>query len=138
MRAVAHLAGRPGFVDTIGNIAAATDTPAPYLRKVVAKLRDRELLKAQRGIGGGIRLLVDPSALTILDVLNAVDPLERIQSCPLGMPNHVDLCPLHAELDAAIARIEFQLQQRTIGELLSKRRETGQCLFPKHDELHEL
>ena len=45
-----------------------------------------------------------PGELTILEVVNAVEPIGRIKTCPLGLSSHgVNLCPLHRRLDAALA-----------------------------------
>ena len=41
-----------------------------------------------------------PTEVTILDVVNAVDPIQRIKTCPLGLKTHgVRLCPLHRRMD---------------------------------------
>lgn len=63
-------------------------------------------------------MLANPRKLTILDVINAVAPLERIKTCPLGIPSHQRLCPLHAELDKAYASIEAAFAKVTIEKLL--------------------
>ncbi len=138
MRAVAHLANCPESMSTIPEMSREIRVNAPYLRKVIDKLRDNELVGSQRGTGGGVFLTVDPNNLTILDVLNAVDPIQRIRSCPLGLAGHTKLCPFHSELDAAMAKIEELLGSRTIGELLSIRRSSGRCGFPKLQDLYQL
>ena len=56
--------------------------------------------------------------ITILDVINAVAPLERIRHCPLGLPSHTSLCPLHKELDQAYAATEAAFSRVTMGQLL--------------------
>jgi len=134
LRAVAHLAQCPDGVSTISAMAEAIQVNSPYLRKVVDKLREAGLVTSQRGKGGGITLAVEPHALTMLDVANAVDPIQRIERCPIGRPDHLQLCPLHAELDAALDLIEERLGCRTIGELLSTPQSATRCGFPKCEE----
>lgn len=138
LRAVAHLANCPQRESTIPDISEAIQVNAPYLRKVVNKLRDAEIVEAQRGKGGGIRLKMAPDELTILDVLNATDPMQRYERCPLGLPDHVKLCPLHSEMDEAIAQIEKVLGSRTIGQLLATRRSASRCDFPKSEDVYQL
>ncbi len=138
LRSVAHLASSPGYESTIPEISAAIQVNAPYLRKVIGKLQDAEIVEAQRGKGGGIRLSADPEELTMLDVLNATDPIQRIEHCPLGLPGHLKLCPIHLELDEAIAHVEKVLGSKTIAELLAIRRSTGRCSFPKSDDVYQL
>jgi DNA-binding IscR family transcriptional regulator len=58
--------------------------------------------------------------LTVLDVINAVDPLKRIDRCPLGLPAHAGrMCSLHQRLDQGIALMESLFGQTTIGQLLA-------------------
>lgn len=59
-----------------------------------------------------------PARVTILDVVNAVAPLERIRACPLGLRSHAQLCPLHRQLDEAYAATERVLARVTIAELV--------------------
>ena len=138
LRAVAHLASSHDGMSTMPRMSEAIQVNSPYLRKVIDKLREAEIVGAQRGTGGGVYLIADTSELTILDVLNAVDPLQRIESCPLGLTDHMKLCPLHSELDAALSQIEEVLGRRTIGELLAMRRSSSGCQFPKLEELYQL
>jgi Rrf2 family protein len=77
-----------------------------------------KLLRSQPGPGGGYALAAHPERITILDVVNAVAPLERIVACPLGMRSHMSLCPLHRELDQAFAATEAALKRVTIAKLL--------------------
>jgi DNA-binding IscR family transcriptional regulator len=59
--------------------------------------------------------------LTILDVVNAVEPIARIRQCPLGLKNHgIRLCPLHRRMDDALATVETAFRQTTLAELLGE------------------
>jgi Rrf2 family protein len=120
LRAVAYLAAQQGEPRTTQQIAAVTKVPPGYLAKVLQALSRAELVHSQRGLGGGCTLRVPPERLTVLDVIQAVDPLRRIRRCPLGLPGHVNLCPLHRRLDQAIALVEEALRQSTIAELLGE------------------
>ena len=98
---------------------------------MLAKLRAKGLIHSQRGTGGGITLVADPKTTTILEVVDAVDPIVRIEQCPLGLPDHVTLCPLHHELDQAIASIQQSLGSKTIAELLPELSDPNiRCRFP--------
>ena len=130
LRAVAHLATQSDFTSTIPEMAAATQVTAPYLRKVLVKLREADIVQTQRGTGGGVRLLCKPNKLTLLEVINAVDPVARIERCPLGIADHKHLCPMHSELDQALAEIEKVLSRRTLADILAKPRRAGTCGFP--------
>ena len=139
LRVVAFLASRTDRRSTFGEMSEGICVNVPYLRKVLDKLREADLVEAQRGSGGGLRLTADPEQLTLLDVVNAIDPLRHIEGCPLGISDHLELCPLHGELEEAICQMEKLLSSRTIGELISHRRMSARCSFPKEQtELYQL
>src|SRR3569623_806542 len=89
------------------------------------------LVHAQRGLHGGFVLARSAAELTVLDVVQAVDPLKRITSCPLGLKGHLSLSPLHRRLDNAIAMVEEALQAATIAELLAEPGKRKGKLIPK-------
>lgn len=121
LRAVLHLAAlnEDNPSQTVGQIANGTRVPPSYLSKVLQSLARASLITSQRGLGGGFRLARAPHATSILDVVQAVDPIERIHTCPLGLESHgTNLCPLHRRLDDAMALIEKQFAMTTLTELL--------------------
>lgn len=120
LRAVVHLAFRAPAGQTTDQIAAATLVPKAYLSKVLQSLRRSGIVASQRGVGGGITLVKTPQELTILEVVNAVEPIVRIRTCPLGLVTHgVRLCPLHSRLDNALASVEKAFGATTLAEVLS-------------------
>jgi hypothetical protein len=59
--------------------------------------------------------------MSVLDVINIVEPIQRIRTCPLGISAHGShLCPLHKRLDAAMAIVESAFRESSIGDLLSE------------------
>jgi Rrf2 family transcriptional regulator, nitric oxide-sensitive transcriptional repressor len=118
LRAVVWLAGEPGRRDAAEALAARTKIPRRYLHKVLQAMVQGGIVDSQSGPGGGYSLSVAAKDLTILDVVNAVAPLERIRHCPLGLPSHTRLCPLHKELDRVYAEIEKAFGRVTVAELL--------------------
>ena len=79
------------------------------------------MVESRRGLGGGFVLARPLDELTVLDVINAVDPLKRIERCPLGLATHrKQLCSLHTRLDEGIALVEALFSGTTIAELLAQ------------------
>lgn len=100
-------------------IAEDTQVPPTYLAKVLQELAKAGIVTSRRGVGGGFVLAHDPTELTVLDVVNAVDPLKRITGCPLKLKTHRKmLCPMHARLDEATAKVEEVLEAWTIAQIL--------------------
>lgn len=120
LRAMVFLANRDSAA-TGQEIAEATKVPPGYLSKIMQLLVKARLANSQRGIGGGFVLSKRPSEISILDVINAVDPIERIITCPLGMPTHgFNLCPLHKRLSEATAHVEAAFAASKLDELISE------------------
>jgi Rrf2 family protein len=120
LRAVVFLAARGGAAQTAQQISDGTKVPAGYLSKVMQNLSRSGLVHSQRGLHGGFTLASAPETLTVLDVVQAVDPIHRIRTCPLGIKDHISLCPLHRRLDEAMSMVETALRQSTIAELLTE------------------
>jgi len=121
LRAVVALAAQNGVPMLTRDIAAVTKVPAGYLSKVLQMLGRAGLVHSQHGVGGGFTLIRPAEELTIYDVVQAVDPIQRIHTCPLGLPNHgIKLCPLHARLDNAMRMVEDAFKQTTLAELLAE------------------
>lgn len=132
LRAVVHLASASPSPCTTEAIAKSTRVPQAYLSKVLQNLVQAGILRSQRGLGGGISLVRPPSELTILEVVNAVDPIQRIRSCPLDLASHgTNLCPLHRRVDNALAMVEKAFAESTLKEILDEpTTSTPLCDFP--------
>lgn len=122
LRAVAHLAYESPHPRTTEQIAEATRVDSiTYLSKVLQALSRKGVVKSQRGVGGGMHLVKKPEELTILEVVNAVEPINRITTCPLGLRSHgVRLCPLHRRMDDALAMVESAFGKTTLAEVLAE------------------
>lgn len=102
MRAMAWLALSPDMLVPTALLAEKTKVPPHYLAKVLQQLAAAKLIKGRRGVRGGYQLARPPDRIALLDVVRAVAEVERITTCPLGLPNHgTDLCPLHRRVDSA-------------------------------------
>lgn len=119
LRAVVNLAMKSPEPQTTAAIAEATQVPSAYLSKVLQGLREKGIVKLQRGIGGGVSLAHSPADLTILDIVNAVDPIQRIRHCPLDLKSHgTRLCALHSRMDQSLMAMETAFRSTTLAELL--------------------
>ena len=137
LRSVLFLADRGGEPQTTKKIAEATKVPIGYLSKVMQSLSRGDIVNSQRGLHGGFTLTRPAENMTILEVINAVDPLQRIHSCPLGLSSHgVNLCPMHKRLDDAMAMVETAFRQSTLAELLADPNPSKSlCEFPSISKL---
>ena len=132
LRAVVFLADQEGRACTTARVSQGTQVPAGYLAKVMQSLSRSRVVNSQRGLHGGFTLVKDPEDLTLLEVINAVDPIQRFHECPLNIEHHgPDLCPLHRKLDDAGRLLEQEFGDTTVATLLSvPRRRKPLCRFP--------
>src|SRR5690606_3766729 len=77
LRAVVCLANAAPAPQTNQQIAATTKVPSAYLSKVLQGLARAGIIRSQRGLRGGYTLQRDLEALTVLEVVETVDPLRR-------------------------------------------------------------
>ena len=120
LRAIVHLAKQPDALQTTAQIAKATQVPAPYLSKVLQTLARDGLVSVRRGVSGGFLLGKTPHQLTIYEVVQCVDPIRRIHTCPLELSSHRKrLCSLHKKMDGAMESIEAVFRKTTLAELMN-------------------
>jgi Rrf2 family nitric oxide-sensitive transcriptional repressor len=131
LRAVLHLARHQEIPLTTQQVAKAIHAPAGYLAKVLQALGKAGIVHSQRGLHGGFLLSRPVEKLTLLDVVNAVDPVRRLNRCPLGIEGHdVSLCPLHKRLDQVAAGLQGALSKATVAQVLHEY-ECGRPSRPK-------
>lgn len=134
LRAAVFLAENTGG-QTTEQISQATKVPSAYLAKVLQLLSRASIVQSQRGLGGGFTLKITARKLTVLDVVNAVDPIERIRECPLDLDAHaIKLCPLHRRLDEASALVERAFRDTKISDLLAGPKGDNIYTFPLQEK----
>lgn len=120
LRGIVAIAQRDGEPCTAKQISEITEIPLAYLSKLMQGLVKANIVLSQRGPHGGFVLARTPVELTIWDIVDVVDPIQRIEHCPLKIRSHgTTLCPLHRRIDDALAATEKLFRDTTIAELLS-------------------
>ena len=134
LRAAAFLATRQGRACRAQVISESARLPRGYSSKILQDLVRAGLAVSQRGPNGGFTLARAPNEISLLEVVNAVEPIRRIRVCPLGIPSHEKkLCRLHQTIDDAFSVIETSLASTTIAELLEPAQAGSRCQFPGPD-----
>ena len=120
LRAVVCLAQSSEKPHTTAEIAKLTKVPEHYLSKVMLMLAKHEVVYSKKGLHGGYILAHLPENLPLLNVINAVDPIKHIKTCPLKLKTHgTNLCRLHKRLNDSIGLIEEMFRTSTVGTILS-------------------
>ena len=68
-------------VESIKNIAARRKLSEKYLEQIVAALRKKKLILSTRGANGGYRLAKVPEAITMYEILEAVESNMILLDC---------------------------------------------------------
>ncbi len=64
-----------------GQLADETGLPAPTVQKLVSRLSNAGLLRSSRGVGGGLQLARPAAAITLADIVEAVEGPIVLTSC---------------------------------------------------------
>lgn len=120
VRAMLALAG-PGSDGwlSVNRIAAAMSIPVRFLPAVMRDLTKTGLVEARTGRAGGYRLARAAQRITLLDVIDAVEPEEEARRCVLrGIPCGQDgRCVVHDTFDEARAVHRQRLASATLASL---------------------
>ena len=73
-----------------GQLAAETGLPAPTVQKLVSRLTSAGLLRSVRGAGGGLQLARPAAAITLADIVEAVEGPIALTACIEGHDCAVD------------------------------------------------
>jgi Rrf2 family protein len=63
------------------DLAAETGLPVPTVQKLVSKLTAAKLLRSSRGVGGGLKLARPAAAITLADIIEAVEGPIALTAC---------------------------------------------------------
>jgi FeS assembly SUF system regulator len=90
MTAAARHCGSASLVDPDGRkrarvsaaqLAEETGLPAPTVQKLVSRLTAAGLLRSSRGVGGGLKLARPAAAITLADIVEAVEGPIALTAC---------------------------------------------------------
>jgi Rrf2 family transcriptional regulator, iron-sulfur cluster assembly transcription factor len=87
----------PGDYAGAGRLAERIEAPPNYLGKLLQQLARSGLVRSQKGISGGFRLARAPAAITVFEIVEPLEHIDRWDGCILGRREcggH-NPCPLH-------------------------------------------
>ncbi|HEY0467464.1 MAG TPA: Rrf2 family transcriptional regulator [Polyangiaceae bacterium] len=105
---------------TAGEISESYGISLNHLLKVVQKLADLGYVETSRGKSGGVRLLADPSALTLGEIVRRMEPELGLVAClrtdeqPCVI---APVCRLKSILNQASQQFLTMLDQHTLADV---------------------
>lgn len=100
-------------------LARPINCPTAYLSQVLSKLKPAGILKSRRGLNGGVYLARPLHAISLLDVIEAIDGTPFFTRCFLGIEGcgHIEPCPFHGFWSQERSKIQEWLSQTTFDDI---------------------
>ncbi|MCE9591803.1 MAG: Rrf2 family transcriptional regulator [Planctomycetes bacterium] len=117
IRAMSRLAMlRPEGYVLLEELCEGTDLPKHFVAKIFQELVRRGLLSSAKGRGGGFALSRAPAKITLYDIVAAVDGVEELDHCVVGMARCDDEqpCPQHDQWKAVRNQLRRFLAETTL------------------------
>lgn len=116
--AMKHLAQHADASISAREIAVQYHIPAELLAKVLQRLARKGLLVSQQGINGGYLLAKHPAAISIVDVVEALEGPISITPCERGdLCEQLQMCSVRDPLSKVRAKVVRVLGDTSIYEL---------------------
>jgi FeS assembly SUF system regulator len=115
-----HLARHPDRQQTAGDVAVATAVPAAMTSKVLKLLTRADLLVSHRGAQGGYSLARPAVAVSVAEVVEALDGPIAITTCTEPTPGDcsiLSLCPARANWERINHAIRESLSEVSLAEM---------------------
>jgi Rrf2 family transcriptional regulator, iron-sulfur cluster assembly transcription factor len=130
------LSRRPmGSVAMVDVLASEEGVPAIFLGKIFQNLAKAGIVKSARGSGGGFALLRAPDAISVLEVIEAIEGPIAFQRClePEADCTHMGGCALCGLFTEAQDRVKDVFSRTTVAELSGRH-----TSFTEHQSRHSL
>lgn len=125
LRALIYLATKESRASTVRETAASLGMSADHLTKVVQRLQQLEIVETSRGVGGGMRLCVEPADLRLGRIVREMEPNFALVECFNAGTNQCPIAPacvLPSILDEALEAFLAVLDRYTLQDLVREPR----------------
>lgn len=121
---------------SVKEIATSIDVPSPFLAKLFQQLVRGKIISSTKGPNGGFYLTKKNKNKSVIDIIENIDGLTRINDCFLGL-NKCDSdnpCPVHFIVEPFKNSIMGKFKDKTIMEFAEEIAEKGRVLTLKDVE----
>ena len=107
---------------SVRSVCRAAKVPESFTRKVFQNLVKSGILAARRGPGGGYRFRKDPTQVSVLDIIYAVDGKDAFEKCVIKdfRCDKKNFCPLHPMWMKARENMIGELKKSSVSGLVRK------------------
>ena len=129
VRCVLYLASQgAGVVSNRKQIAETMDIPEQFLSKIAQQLARAGIIEIVQGAKGGLRLVVSPEKLSLLDVVETVIGEIFLNDCVMNPEScqRSNACTVHRVWETARNQLRETLREASFSKLLQE----DSCLDP--------
>jgi len=120
IRAVIYIALHSDDSHKLGSkfVAENLNMPQPFLAKILQELTKRHIISSSKGPKGGFYLTEDNLYNSVLDIVNAIDGLDKFNQCFLGLHtcSSEKPCSVHNIVEPFKENIAIKLSNNTIAQ----------------------
>jgi Rrf2 family protein len=123
IRALLALANLPdGESAGAARVAEVVEVPQSYLSKLLQILVRDGLVNSQRGVGGGFQLARPAHAISLFDIVESLERIERWNGCFLGNAVCSDHspCALHSRWKTVQQQYLEMLKETSLADLIRR------------------
>lgn len=123
IRALIHMAHKPtGTTFMRSELAQECDIPDSFLGKILQNLAKSEILSSERGKKGGFKIAKDISAITVYDIVTAIEGELALNKCIFDEEfcSLVHSCTAHVMWSDIQIKLVAMLKSYTLAALAEK------------------
>jgi Rrf2 family protein len=100
-------------------IAAAIDSPVPFLAKLLQQLQRKNIVSSTKGPHGGFYLSELNRKGTVWNIINCLDGVDKIYNCFLGLSKCHDSnpCPIHDKVVPFRESLLKEFKEKNLAQL---------------------
>ena len=124
MRVLLALGCRPNERLTSEELSEIIEVPRQFTLKIAQTLTKAGLIKAQRGVGGGIELARSPDKISMFDVFNSADTPRALNECLINPAacTRARYCAAHKGFHGIQQILDRELKKATLSDLVNNQR----------------
>ncbi|WP_138431001.1 RrF2 family transcriptional regulator [Fodinibius saliphilus] len=107
---------------SITTISEELDISRHFLTKVLQRLTDNDIMESMKGPKGGVRLTRSGDNIVLLEIVAAIDGMDILTECALGLPGcgTAKPCPIHDQWADTRDEIRQMLTETTLRNLVDR------------------
>lgn len=121
IRVVSYMTFKDEMIYSASALISKLNVSDKYLKRILTQLSEHGILKSTQGRYGGYILAKSPDKITLIEIVEAMESVEKYFGCVLGFDECSDenQCSLHAKWASIRNQLITFLNQTTIKDVIS-------------------